>query len=632
MRRLTSIREPLRAVGRAVLALTLSVSTSLAIPSQAFAESVAAPVTVEGRPEQNKLFLLPGHTYKLAATHLVDGRQGVAWAEDGYYVSGSNSLTHYGLDFKPIATNIDPLAEIPGSSNHLGDIDVYKGEIYASCEYFMDGVGSDIKIAVFGANDLKYRRSIEIAPESGQVEISGIAVDADNKSLWMCCWVDASDNYIYRYDLETGAYIGKYHLQAPPQWVQGVAYHDGWLYLTADDGTADQGEPDHVWRCRVDVDATSWLCTLERTLDDVNLQGEIEGITFDESTNQMLICYNHGAQIVEGMVRGFYDGFTEEIHSVYSYDMTQTTEPVDYSLDESWLSLPTTLDKKYDTFFILPCVHMQMTSPTNEDVFNLRNNLRCLKTFNMEAGIASDTTNVFCPLTRQKKLACFMDADGKISVETDRLASDTSQDNLAYQDVRDAFKNFMESRSRRPFIIFGFSHGADMALRLVSEFGGSEAFKDRHIATYAIGAYVTEGYLANHPNVKMAQHATDTGVVITYNAFDARAPKATGAKQVAINPLNWETDSSHATALENQGFVTVDTYGKVTAEQANYCGAHLDETSGRLIIDNPKDNTLWDNTGSPFAQGDYHLADLNLFYRNLQSNVAARANSFKPAA
>jgi hypothetical protein len=171
-----------------------------------------------------------------------------------------------------------------------------------------------------------------------------------------------------------------------------------------------------------------------------------------------------------------------------------------------------------------------------------------------------------------------------------------------------------------------------MAVRLVSEFGGSETFKDRHIATYAIGTYVTEGYLADHPNVKMAQHATDTGVVITYNAFDARAPKATGPKQVAINPLNWETDSSHATALENLGFVTVNTYGKVTAELANYCGAHIDETSGRLIIDNPKDNTLWDNPSTLFAPGDYHLADLSLFYRNLQSNVAARAESFRPAS
>ena len=61
---------------------------------------------------------------------------------------------------------------------------------------------------------------------------------------------------------------------------------------------------------------------LEKTFDDVILQGEIEGLTFDKENNQFLLLYNRGAKIVNGMPTGFYDGYTEEIHEVFIYDMS----------------------------------------------------------------------------------------------------------------------------------------------------------------------------------------------------------------------------------------------------------------------------------------------------------------------
>ena len=60
---------------------------------------------------------------------------------------------------------------------------------------------------------------------------------------------------------------------------------------------------------------------MERTLDDVALQGEIEGITFTDS--QMLISYNRGARIVLGMPKGFYEGFDREIHGVFTYELSE---------------------------------------------------------------------------------------------------------------------------------------------------------------------------------------------------------------------------------------------------------------------------------------------------------------------
>ena len=89
--------------------------------------------------------------------------------------------------------------------------------------------------------------------------------------------------------------------------------------MTADDGTADDHEADHLYRTRIDKDATNCIVTLERTFDDVTLQGEIEGLTFDRDRGQLLLLYNRGARIVLGMPKGFYDGYDREISEVFVY-------------------------------------------------------------------------------------------------------------------------------------------------------------------------------------------------------------------------------------------------------------------------------------------------------------------------
>ena len=90
--------------------------------------------------------------------------------------------------------------------------------------------------------------------------------------------------------------------------------------MTSDDGDADQNEPDHMYRIDRNADRSKGTVTLERTFDDVIRQGEIEGLSFDKERGQFLLLYNRGARIVLGMPKGFYDGYTEEIHEVYVYD------------------------------------------------------------------------------------------------------------------------------------------------------------------------------------------------------------------------------------------------------------------------------------------------------------------------
>ena len=265
----------------------------------------------------------PVNSYELIDSVEVYGRQGVC-CEGGYYwVSGSASLAKYDADWNLVAKNDEPFVGYERQVNHIGDIDVYEGELYIGAEYFMDGVGSDIQIAVYDADTLELKRSFPFEEASGQLECSGIAVDPDTRSVWMCSWVgEESGRYLYRYSLDDGSYLGKVELCEPPLWVQGIAYHDGALYMTADDGDAELDEADHLYRARIEDGASSCTVTLERSFDDVIRQGEIEGLNFDEENGRLLVLYNRGARIILGMPSGFYEGYDHEISEVFTYEIS----------------------------------------------------------------------------------------------------------------------------------------------------------------------------------------------------------------------------------------------------------------------------------------------------------------------
>ncbi|MCR5135501.1 MAG: C40 family peptidase [Oscillospiraceae bacterium] len=292
------------------------------LPQEANTRTLPVPVMQEGRTEDGTDMLLPRSSYALHSSHAVDGRQGIACEDGIFYVSDTATLSRYDGDWNLLSVNDAPFESLDPEVNHIGDIDVYQGSVYAGVENFAGGSGTNLQIAIYDAETLELTDTWAVDPYSGQTEISGIAVDPDTRSVWLCSWTDGdSSRYLYRYDLDSGAYLGRYHLTSAPQWLQGIAWYDGWLYLTADDGTADLGEPDHVYRCRPDPERSSVAVVLERTLDDVSLPGEVEGISFDRENRRMLISCNRGAQIVLGMPKGMYEGYDEEIHEVFVYDI-----------------------------------------------------------------------------------------------------------------------------------------------------------------------------------------------------------------------------------------------------------------------------------------------------------------------
>jgi len=290
----------------------------IALPLLLGALSCAAPA--QAGPK------LPNQQAKYEYTRIdsfeVKGRQGIASDGNYYYVSGSKALYKYDKNGKLLLANEMPFEGYPIASNHIGGIDVFNGELFVSAENFMDGVGKDIQIAIHDADTLKLKRTFKFEPSSGQEEVSAICVDTDKRTVWMTSWVgEESGRYLYEYELDSGKYLRKVHMQPVPQWLQGIHYWKGSLFVTADDGTADLDEPDNLYR--VDVSEKSYAPVVrEKTFLDVKRQGEIEGSAVDPKTGELLVLFNRGSRIVLGMVKGFYPGYDREISEVYRYKMT----------------------------------------------------------------------------------------------------------------------------------------------------------------------------------------------------------------------------------------------------------------------------------------------------------------------
>lgn len=264
------------------------------------------------------------YKYELADVHPVSGRQGVC-TEDGYYwISGSGTLAKYDSSWNITAENTEPFEGYTLEVNHIGDIDVYNNELYLGVEYFMDGEGKNIQVAVYDGDTLKLKRVFPFRSDTGQLECSGIAADPDSGTVYMTSWIDdKSSEYLYMYDLDTGNYRGKMKMEPAPKWIQGIACFEGNLYVTCDDGDADQNAPDHMYRIDISEDRETGTVIPEKAFDDVTRQGEIEGLTFDKVRRQFLLLYNRGARIISGMPSGFYEGYSEEIHEVFVYDIDE---------------------------------------------------------------------------------------------------------------------------------------------------------------------------------------------------------------------------------------------------------------------------------------------------------------------
>ena len=290
---------------------------------------------------------------------------------------------------------------------------------------------------------------------------------------------------------------------------------------------------------------------------------------------------------------------------------------LDYSITDNWAYYVNSPVNDVDIFFIAPTaghddsMNMKMDDDSYKEAF--------VGATAMEKGIYDTDTNFYAPYYRQVSLECYA------------LSTEEQEKYLqyAYSDVEAAFDYYMKNiNNGRPYILAGFSQGADMVKRLIES---DKNVNDKMIAAYAIGWYFTEEDLVNYPTLKMAEGESDTGVIVSfcsedvnYNGNNIIAPK----KTIGINPLNWKTDGTIATSEENTGACFTDYSGAIKTEIKGLCGAYLDSARGTLKVTGVTP-TEYPAYLTFLEDGNYHLYDYQFFYRNLQENVKVRIAAYK---
>lgn len=273
-----------------------------------------------------------GEEYRLKTVIPVAGRQGIAIDEEYYYVSDSKVLYKYDKQGNLVLKNDNPFKGLRHEANHFGDIDVWRGELYCGIEIFEDGRGRNIQVAVYDAATLTFKRSLEWEPASGQVEVSGLAVDRARNMVWMSDWVDS--RYVYCYSLETGKYYTKMQCRPTPYWCQGIFIADNTMLFTADDGESTYQIPDCIYAADISevpytgvrdgqaAGAKAGTLRLFREMTDFKRAGEIEGLSIDPTNDDLVVLNNRGVQIILGMPKGPFEeeGYTGEIHELYVYE------------------------------------------------------------------------------------------------------------------------------------------------------------------------------------------------------------------------------------------------------------------------------------------------------------------------
>lgn len=316
---------------------------------------------------------------------------------------------------------------------------------------------------------------------------------------------------------------------------------------------------------------------------------------------------------------------SEEKNDTESAESEKDAHDIDYSLKENWAYFALGEGKDVDVFFVAPTVDMAKDGNTNMSMTNEKVKQNFVGAINMQRGIYDESATIYAPYYRQMTFMIYNTYKTEAEMKP--------YFDVAYADVAAAFEYYIENVNQgRPFILAGFSQGAQILIHLMEDYFDDAKYSENLVAAYCIGWRVTEEQIQTYPHLKMAQGEGDVGVIITFNSEaegveeSIVVPKDT--KTLAINPLNWKTDSTPADASLNQGACFTDYGANIKSEIKNLTGAYLDSERGTLRVTGVKAE---DYSSSLFPDGVYHLYDYQFFFRNLQSNVKVRVQNYLSA-
>ncbi len=303
--------------------------------------------------------------------------------------------------------------------------------------------------------------------------------------------------------------------------------------------------------------------------------------------------------------------------------------PTDYSDPDNWASLPD-ITKRADTLYLYPTAYINTDADAPKIVPVTDETMRkgALQNIELNCGVFSESTNVFVPYYRQSNLGALTDLDSGDFVDFQMQEQRT--------DVYAALDYYFEHyNDGRPYILAGHSQGSAMLKIVLREYMQAHpAYYERMIAAYVLGYSITNEDMEFNPNLKFAEGADDTGVIISWNVEgpDNSDNCCVLPGALVINPINWRRDETYAYTMYNQGSRIVNpNTGKVDDIIPGVADAELNLERGVVVC--YAENLSYirvDNYGLPnmFGERSYHNGDYGFYYYNLKENVGVRTDAW----
>ena len=183
---------------------------------------------------------------------------------------------------------------------------------------------------------------------------------------------------------------------------------------------------------------------------------------------------------------------------------------------------------------------------------------------------------------------------------------------VAYNDILNAFKYFINNKKTDKYIIASHSQGTNHATRLINEYISKENLLiDDLILSYLIGMDINK----NNISIPVCQSKDDLYCFLTWRSFNENYnPKKWkfGNDIYSVNPITFSLDTIFSYKKDHLGILLPNK--KILFKKS----VSVRNKSGMLWV---RFNNLFLNK---YRDDSYHKADFNLFWLNIRENLIYR--------
>ena len=297
----------------------------------------------------------------------------------------------------------------------------------------------------------------------------------------------------------------------------------------------------------------------------------------------------------------------------------------DYSDPSDWVHLPKHADKPVDIFFIYSTQYDNEDddAPALAPMDDPMHRKYAKRYYRLQRELFAPVTNVYSPFYRQTNMKEYFGEAGEDPIRYQRHEQK--------KDIFDALDYYFEHYNQgRPFILAGHSQGGMMTLIILEDYMKRHPeYYERMVAAYVIGFSVTKQDMKDYPHLRFAEGARDTGVVISWNT-EGKENKGqrnfvVRPGSIAINPINWKRDETHAPASKNLGSRVYYPGKRRFRIRKKWGDARVDTERGVVVT---KTKFLPSAKTELYGIRAYHSKDISLYYKNLIKNIRDRIRAY----